>query len=136
MHKAHPPTYTESLRVCLKCERLKPRSELYEESLCNPLYIDRVISSCGFVYSGLNQLSSNFVNSTYAKVSNTHSQSTRACVNDKLAIPAHRLECTRGNLLIRGAYYYNDVPAHIRTLPMLKRFKQNLKVHLIKKESV
>ena len=119
------------LRVCLKCERLKPKCELYEESHIHPLHIDRIVSSCGLVYAGLNQMSSKFVNSAYVKVSSIHCQSARACADDKLVVPAHKLECSRGNILTRGAYYYTDVPINIHTLPTLKRFKQNLKVHLV-----
>ena len=123
------------LRVCLKCDCLTPRSELYEESNVAPLYINRIVNSCGIVYAGLNQLSSTFINCAYTKVSASHSQSTRASAEVKLAIPSHSLECCKGNILTRGAYYYNDVPAHIRTLPTLKMFKQNLKVHLVELKS-
>ena len=118
------------LRVCLKYDRLKPRTEIYEETKVNPLYIDRIVGSCGLVYSGLNQVSSKFVNNAFTKVSSSHNMSTRASADDKLVVPTHRLECCRGNILTRGAIYYNEVPSHIRTLPTLKRFKQNLHVHL------
>ena len=55
------------------------------------------------IYDGMGVVESNRLqtlhNGAYTKVSASHSQSTRASVENKLAIPSHRLECCKGNIL-------------------------------------
>ena len=45
---------------------------------------------------------------------------------DKLAVPTCRAECAMGNIRVRGARVYNDIPLDIRESNSIHVFKKNL----------
>ena len=98
------------LRICLNCDHLTSRTELYRESGFCSLARSREEHSAKMVYLGLNNKSTTAVNKMFCKVSEMHDRTTRSNTKNEAYVPSHWLECCKGNLKIRGTNYFNKLP--------------------------
>ncbi len=103
------------------------RSELFAESNVVPLDVQRKLHTCEIVYSGLNDISTPFVNNAFSRVSDNSERVTRSSIRNDMYIPKYKLEITGGNIKVRGSRYYNMLPESAREKPTLKSFKNELK---------
>ncbi len=115
------------IRVCLKCDRLTPRHELYSNSGIKPLEVQRKEHTCAVVYQGLNQESTPYINKLFTRTSSTSQKVTRSTIQGAVFIPCTKLNISWSNIRVHGPRYYNDVPVDIREAKTLKSFKNRLK---------
>ena len=115
------------LRVCLQRDRLTHRSDLFAESNVTPLDVQRKLHTCEIVYSGLNELSTPFINNAFSRVSENSERVTRSSIRNELYIHKYRLDVMGGNIKVRGSKYYNKLPMSTREKATLKQFKNEMK---------
>ncbi len=117
----------QSLRICLKRGRMSHRADLFRDTGIIPLDVQRKLHSAHFVNRGLNQESTAHVNNMFTRSSDVTERMTRSSLQDKLYIPKCRTQCADGNIRVRGAVVYNQIPLGIRDSPSFNSFKKNLK---------
>ena len=70
------------LRVCLQRDRRTHRSDLFAESKVTPLDVQRKLHTCEVVYSGLNNLSTSFINNIFSRVTDASERVTRSSIKE------------------------------------------------------
>ena len=105
------------LRICLKAGQLSPVEDLHKRAEIPFLHERRKMHTCNFVNKGIHNKLSDKVNTMFSYVNETHEVKTRA--NNDLAVPAVRLNISKGNVKYRGALYYNSLPPAVKKGPQL-----------------
>ena len=118
--------HNRCIRVCLKCGKRTPRIEMYQQSQILPLYIQRRIHTCGIVHKGLNEESSPYVNNMFNLRGNASGVTTRSETRGDILIKKTRLEMSTGNIVIRGAKYFNEIPPEARGMDSNRAFVRKL----------
>ena len=114
------------LRTCLQRGPLSHRADLFKDATVLPLDVQRKVHCSHFVYRALNQESTTYLNNMYSKGNRECGRITRSSIEDKLTVPLCRTECAKGNVRVRGARLYNDVPLGTRQSNTFRSFKRNL----------
>ena len=115
------------IRICLNCDKRKPRSELYTESGIKPLKEQRLEHTSTLVYQGLNQISTPFINNLFTrKMANTGLQ-TRSAIKGDIHVPYRKLKVTQGTIRVRGPETYNLISTDIREAKTVTSFQSRLK---------
>ena len=79
------------------------------------------------VYLGLANKSTSYVNQLFTRISDVHNRNTRSSAQNLLTVPRTRLECSKGNMKVRGPVYFNKLPEDIRQAGTVECFKNKLK---------
>ena len=83
-----------------------------------------------FVYKGINNLLSKWVNGMFEYQTPRETNNTRAIDNKQLVVPRSKLTACRGNVRVRGAEYFNSVSLETKLAPSYNPFKTRLKKDL------
>ena len=117
----------QCLRTCLKRGPMSHRADLFEDSGVLPLDVQRKIHTAHFVNRGLNQESTTYLNDMFTRTASVMERVTRSTIQDKMYIPKCRSQCADGNIRVRGASIYNQIPLAIREFQSFNSFKNSLK---------
>ncbi len=86
----------------------------------------RQIHTCGIIHKGLNEESTPYINNMFNLSSNTDGVTTRSEIRGDLKLRKTRLGMSEGNIAIRGAKYYNEIPVEARGINSNKSFVRKL----------
>ena len=103
------------------------KAELFSQADVFPLDVHRKMHTASFVYQGLNEQSTSFVNGCLSRVSNVSARMTRSRIENKLYIPRCRTELAKGNVRVRGASLSSTIPMEIRESSNVNTFRKHLK---------
>ncbi len=115
------------LGICLLRGTTTSRTDRFAEANIDTLSVARTKHTCKIVYQGINGLSTNFVNNAFTMENEIHDVTTRSSKRDCLYVPKTRLECSQGNIRVRGALAYNKLPTDLRQIASFEESKCNLK---------
>ena len=81
---------------------------------------------------GLIIRSSVHVNEMFSFVNEIHGVNTRASTENMAAMPHANLQISKSDIRLRGAGYFNKLPAHARSAPTTNSFRNRVKKHFSK----
>ena len=115
------------LRTCLKRGRMSHRAHMFRDSGVLPLDVQRKLHTAHFVNRGLNLESTSHVNNMFTRSAQLVERVTRSTIQVKLYIPRCRTQCADGNIRVRGAIIYNQIPLDVRESRSHNSFNNSLK---------
>ena len=115
------------LRICTRANKGTSITDLHTMSGVPTLDVRRKVHTCNFVNKGLQGQSSAGVNKMLKYRGDNSVVATRSSDNGSVQVSRCRLKLTGGNIAIRGAKYFNELPPPLRLEVDCAKFNKDVK---------